>query len=182
MRRTVAILFLLKFYCKCVENMERKGEKIMAFFNDVATSSQSYDALRGKQLNGIFDDLPTKSQSYDALYGTQLNGVRETPLGKPLEYDSGTRVERYSLQRVDGQKTYASKKVVILPKNSPLRKLNMDKFVLTREKVYNPYDCDVISSGLKKTLKLFNKNGEVMFEGIDSIRQFMKSIAHIIRK
>lgn len=157
MWRTVSILPAFKFSCICVEKV--KEIKIMTSLNDVTASSQSYDVL----------------------FGTQLNGVRETPLGKPLDYDGGIRVERYSLQRVDGQKPYASRKVVTLPKNSPLRKLNMDKFVLTKEKAYNPYDCDEISSGLKKTLKLFNKNGEVMFEGADSIRQFMKSVAHLIR-
>ena len=157
LRRTVAILFLLKFSSECVENIERKGEKIMAFFNDVATSSQSYNVL----------------------YGIKHSDVRETPLGKPLDYDSGTRVERYSLQRVNGQKPYASKKVVTLPENSPLRRLNLDKFELIKEKVRG--DAGV-APGLKKTLKLFNKNGEVMFEGTESIRQFMKTIAHIIRK
>lgn len=139
--------------------MERKGEKIMAFFNDVATNSQSYDAL----------------------YGSRLDSMRKIPLGKPLEYDSGTRVERYSLQKVDGQKPYASEKVVTLPENSPLRRLNLDKFVLTKEKV-REYGDDEVAPGLKKTLKLLNKKGEVMFEGTGSIRQFMKSVAHIIRK
>lgn len=158
-RRTVAILFLLKFSGKCVENMERKGEKIMAFSNDVATNSLSYNVL----------------------YGIKNSDVREIPLGKPLEYDSGTRVERYSLQKVDGQKPYASEKVVTLPENSPLRKLNLDKFVLTKEKV-REFGDDEVAPGLKKTLKLLNKKGEVMFEGTGSIRQFMKSVAHLIRK
>lgn len=130
----------------------------------------------------FFCDVATGSKTYDVLYGRRPDGVKVTSLGKPHVYDNGIVVNRYSLQRVDGQKPYASKKVVTLPENSPLRKLNMDKFILTKEKAYNPYDCDAISSGLKKTLKLFNKNGEVMFEGADSIRQFMKSIAHVIRK
>ena len=128
----------------------------------------------------FFKDVAPNYQSYVELYGNR--DICETPLGKPLKYDNGTRVERYILQRTDGQKPYGSKKVVTLPKNSPLRKLNLDKFVLTKEKTHNRYDCDEISSGIKKTLKLFNKNGEVMFEGTDSIRKFMKSIAHLIRK
>ena len=103
------------------------------------------------------------------------------PLCAPLDFANGTRVERYSLQRVDGQKPYGSQKVVTLPENSPLRRLNLDKFELTKEKFPILWD-DNVAPGLKKTLKLFNKNGEVMFEGTGSIRQFMKSIAHIIRK
>ena len=128
-----------------------------------------------------FNDVATNSLSYNVLYGIKNSDVRETPLGKPLDYDSGTRVERYSLQRVNGQKPYASKKVVTLPENSPLRRLNLDKFELIKEKVRGFGDAGV-APGLKKTLKLFNKNGEVMFEGTGSIRQFMKSVAHIIRK
>lgn len=158
-RRTVAILFLLKFSCKCVENTESKGDKIMAFFNDVATNSQSYGAL----------------------YGSRLDNICENPPCAPLDFANGTRVERYSLQRCDGQIPYASKKVVILSENSPLRRLNLDKFELTKEKV-REFGDDEVAPGLKKTLKLFNKNGEVMFEGTGSIRQFMKSVAHIIRK
>ena len=129
----------------------------------------------------FFNDVATNSQSYNVLYGIKHNDVRETPLGKPLDYDSGTRVERYSLQRVNGQKPYASKKVVTLPENSPLRRLNLDKFELIKEKV-REFGGGGVAPGLKKTLKLFNKNGEVMFEGTESIRQFMKTIAHIIRK
>ena len=159
MRSAVSNFSVFKFLRKCVENIESKGEKFMAFFNDVATNSQSYNVL----------------------YGIKHSDVRETPLGKPLDYDSGTRVERYSLQRVNGQKPYASKKVVTLPENSPLRRLNLDKFELIKEKV-REFGGGGVASGLKKTLKLFNKNGEVMFEGTDSIRQFMKTIAHIIRK
>ena len=128
------------------------------------------------------NDVATSSQSYDALYGSRPDGVKETPLGKPHVYDNETVVKRYSLQRVDGQKPYASKKVVTLPENSPLRKLNMDKFVLTKEIVSSPYDCKKIFPEPQKWLQLFDKKGQVMFEDADSIRQFMKSIAHIIRK
>ena len=102
-------------------------------------------------------------------------------INKEQYFSNGTRVERYSLQRCDGQIPYASKKVVILSENSPLRRLNLDKFELTKEKV-REFGDDEVAPGLKKTLKLFNKNGEVMFEGTGSIRQFMKSVAHIIRK
>lgn len=137
--------------------MERKGEKIMAFFNDVAT----------------------KPQNYFELYGR--GPVRETPLGKPQNYDSGTIVERFILRREDGQRPFGSKKLVTLPDNSPLRRFGLDKFELTKEKFPVLWD-DNVAPGLKKTLKLFNKNGEVMFEGTGSIRQFMKSIAHVIRK
>ena len=158
MRCAVSNFSVFRFSCKCVENTESKGDKIMVNFNDVATNSQSYNAL----------------------YGSRLDNICENPPCAPLDFANGTRVERYSLQRVDGQKPYASKKVVILPKNSPLRRLNLDKFELTKEKVRMP--GDKVAPGLKKMLKLFNKNGEVMFEGTESIRQFMKTIAHIIRK
>ena len=127
-----------------------------------------------------FNDVATNSQSYNALYGSRLDNICENPPCAPLDFANGTRVERYSLQRVDGQKPYASKKVVILSENSPLRRLNLDKFELTKEKVRGFGDAGV-APGLKKTLKLFNKNGEVMFEGTGSIRQFMKSVAHLIR-
>lgn len=129
----------------------------------------------------FFNDVATNSQSYGALYGSRLDNICENPPCAPLDFANGTRVERYSLQRVDGQKPYASKKVVILSENSPLRRLNLDKFELTKEKV-REFGDDEVAPGLKKTLKLFNKNGEVMFEGTGSIRQFMKSVAHIIRK
>ena len=128
-----------------------------------------------------FNDVATNSQSYGALYGSRLDNICENPPCAPLDFANGTRVERYSLQRVDGQKPYASKKVVILPENSPLRRLNLDKFELIKEKVRN-YGDDEVAPGLKKTLKLFNEDGKVMFEGADSIRQFMKSVAHLIRK
>ena len=128
-----------------------------------------------------FNDVATNSQSYNALYGSRLDNICENPPCAPLDFANGTRVERYSLQRVDGQKPYASKKVVILSENSPLRRLNLDKFVLTKEKV-REFGDDEVAPGLIKILKLLNKKGEVMFEGTDSIRQFMKSIAHIIRK
>ncbi len=129
----------------------------------------------------FFNDVATNSQSYGALYGSRLDNICENPPCAPLDFANGTTVERYSLQRCDGQIPYASKKVVILPENSPLRRLNLDKFELTKEKF--PVLCDDnVAPGLKKTLKLFNKNGEVMFEGANSIRQFMKSIAHVIRK
>ena len=154
-RRTVSIFSAFRFSCKCVENMERKGEKIMAIFNDVATNLQSYVDLYGSV------------------------GQRKTPLGKPLEYASGTRVERYSLRRIDGAKPYASQKVVTLPKNSPLRKLNLDKFELTMKKVRLP--GDEIAPGFKKTLKLLDKDGIAMFEGADSIRKLMKSVALLMR-
>ena len=128
-----------------------------------------------------FNDVATNSQSYNALYGSRLDNICENPPCAPLDFANGTRVERYSLQRVDGQKPYASKKVVILSENSPLRRLNLDKFELTKKKV-REFGGGGVAPGLKKTLKLFNKNGEVMFEGTESIRQFMKTIAHIIRK
>ena len=92
-----------------------------------------------------------------------------------------TTIEKFSLQLDGGLKPYGSQKVVTLPENSPLRRLNLDKFELTKEKFPVLWD-DNVAPGLKKTLKLFNKNGEVMFEGANSIRQFMKSIAHVIRK
>ena len=129
----------------------------------------------------FFNDVATGSKTYDVLYGRRPDGVKVTSLGKPHVYDNGIVVNRYSLQRVDGQKPYASKKVVTLPENSPLRRLNLDKFELIKEKV-REFGGGGVAPGLKKTLKLFNKNGEVMFEGTGSIRQFMKSIAHVIRK
>ena len=129
----------------------------------------------------FFSDVATNSQSYGALYGSRLDNICENPPCAPLDFANGTRVERYSLQRCDGQIPYASKKVVILSENSPLRRLNLDKFELTKEKV-REFGDDEVAPGLKKMLKLFNKNGEVMFEGTGSIRQFMKSVAHIIRK
>ena len=129
----------------------------------------------------FFNDVATNSQSYGALYGSRLDNICENPPCAPLDFANGTRVERYSLQRCDGQIPYASKKVVILSENSPLRRLNLDKFELIKEKAPEVFG-DGIAPGLKKTLKLFNKNGEVMFEGTGSIRQFMKSVAHIIRK
>ena len=128
-----------------------------------------------------FNDVATNSQSYNALYGSRLDNICENPPCAPLDFANGTRVERYSLQRVDGQKPYASKKVVILSENSPLRRLNLDKFELIKEK-FREFGDDEVASGLKKTLKLFDQDGKVMFEGRGSIRQFMKSIAHIIRK
>ena len=158
MRCAVSIFSVFRFSCKCVENTESKGDKIMVNFNDVATNSQSYNAL----------------------YGSRLDNICENPPCAPLDFANGTRVERYSLQRVDGQKPYASKKVVILSENSPLRRLNLDKFELTKEKV-REFGDDEVAPGLKKTLKLLNKKGEVMFEGTGSIRQFMKSVAHLIR-
>lgn len=129
----------------------------------------------------FFNDVATNSQSYDALYGSRLDNICENPPCAPLDFANGTRVERYSLQRCDGQIPYASEKVVTLSENSPLRKLNLDKFVLTKEKV-REFGDDEVAPGLIKTLKLLNKKGEVMFEGTDSIRQFMKSVAHLIRK
>lgn len=128
----------------------------------------------------FFNDVATNSQSYGALYGSRLDNICENPPCAPLDFANGTRVERYSLQRCDGQIPYASKKVVILSENSPLRKLNLDKFVLTKEKV-REFGDDEVAPGLIKTLKLLNKKGEVMFEGTGSIRQFMKSVAHLIR-
>ena len=129
----------------------------------------------------FFNDVATGSKTYDVLYGRRPDGVKVTSLGKPHEYDDGTVVKRYSLQRVDGQKPYASKKVVTLPKNSPLRRLNLDKFELIKEKIPKVFGGD-IAPGLKKTLKLFDKDGRVMFEGAYSIQKFMKTIAHVIRK
>lgn len=128
-----------------------------------------------------FNDVATNSQSYNALYGSRLDNICENPPCAPLDFANGTRVERYSLQRVDGQKPYASKKVVILSENSPLRRLNLDKFELTKEKV-REFGGGKVAPGLKKTLKLFNQDGNLVFEGADSIRQFMKSVAHLIRK
>ena len=156
MRCTVSIFSAFRFSCKCVENMERKGEKIMAFFNDVAT----------------------KPQNYFELYGR--GPVRETPLGKPQNYDSGTIVERFILRREDGQRPFGSKKLVTLPDNSPLRRFGLDKFELIKEKRCN-FGMDVVP-GLKKTLKIFGQDGKELLLGADSIRQFMKSIAHVIRK
>lgn len=129
----------------------------------------------------FFNDVATNSQSYGALYGSRLDNICENPPCAPLDFANGTRVERYSLQRCDGQIPYASKKVVILSENSPLRRLNLDKFELTKEKV-REFGGGKVAPGLKKTLKLFNQDGNLVFEGADSIRQFMKSIAHIIRK
>ena len=129
----------------------------------------------------FFSDVATGSQSYDVLYGRRPGGEQKTLLGKPHEYADGTVVKRYSLQRVDGQKPYASKKVVTLPKNSPLRRLNLDKFELIKEKAPKIVGGG-IAPGLKKSLKLLDQDGRVMFEGADSIRQFMKTIAHVIRK
>ena len=128
----------------------------------------------------FFNDVATNSQSYGALYGSRLDNICENPPCAPLDFANGTRVERYSLQRCDGQIPYASKKVVILSENSPLRRLNLDKFVLTKEKV-REFGDDEVAPGLIKILKLLNKKGEVMFEGTGSIRQFMKSVAHLIR-
>ena len=180
MWRAVSKFLAFKFSCKCVENIESKGEKIMAFFNDVATSSQSYDALYGKQLNGFFDDI--KPQTYDALYGK--GPVREIPLGEPSKKDGKKEkaiVDKFILRREDGQLPCGSKKVVTLPDNSPLRKFGLDRFELTREKVCQFGSSDV-APGLKKTLKLFGQGSEPLFVGRDSIRKFMETIAHVIRK
>ena len=182
MRCTVSIFSAFKLSCICVENIESKGEKIMAFFNDVATSSQSYDALHGKQLNGIFDDIPTKPQTYDALYGK--GPVREIPLGEPSNKGGKKEkaiVDKFILRREDGQLPCGSKKVVTLPDNSPLRKFGLDRFELTKEKVSEPW-ADEVASGLKKTLKVFGQGNEELFVGKDSIRKFMETIAHVIRK
>ncbi len=131
-------------------------------------------------LNGV----GTASSSFTTLYGDINEDIVKSELCEPIKIkgkNGTTTVEKFSLQLDGGPKPYGSQKVVTLPENSPLRSLNLDKFELTKEKFPILWDDDV-APGLKKTLKLFNKNGKVMFEGTGSIRQFMKSIAHIIRK
>lgn len=73
------------------------------------------------------------------------------------------------------------KKVVTLSDNSPLKKFGLDRFELTREKFSESWS-DEVAPGLEKTLKVFGQGNEELFVGRDSIRQFMKSIAHVIRK
>ena len=160
MRCTVSIFSAFKFSCICVENIESKGEKIMAFFDDVATSPQSYVALYGK------------------------GPVREIPLGEPSNKGGKKEkaiVDKFILRREDGQLPCGSKKVVTLPDNSPLRKFGLDRFELTKEKV-RVHWSDKVASGLKKTLKVFGQGNEELFVGKDSIRKFMETIAHVIRK
>ena len=131
-------------------------------------------------LNGVGID----SRGFTTLYGDLNEDIVRSELCEPLKIkgkNGTTTIEKFSLQLDGGLKPYGSQKVVTLPENSPLRRLNLDKFELTKEKFPVLWD-DNVAPGLKKTLKLFNKNGEVMFEGANSIRQFMKSIAHVIRK
>ena len=131
-------------------------------------------------LNGVGID----SRGFTTLYGDLNEDIVRSELCEPIKIkgkNGTTTIEKFSLQLDGGLKPYGSQKVVTLPENSPLRRLNLDKFELTKEKFPVLWD-DNVAPGLKKTLKLFNKNGEVMFEGADSIRQFMKSIAHVIRK
>ena len=131
-------------------------------------------------LNGVGID----SRGFTTLYGDLNDDIVRSELCEPIKIkgkNGTTTIEKFSLQLDGGLKPYGSQKVVTLPENSPLRRLNLDKFELTKEKFPILWD-DNVAPGLKKTLKLFNKNGQVMFEGADSIRQFMKSIAHVIRK
>ena len=131
-------------------------------------------------LNGVGID----SRGFTTLYGDLNEDIVRSELCEPIKIkgkNGTTTIEKFSLQLDGGLKPYGSQKVVTLPENSPLRRLNLDKFELTKEK-FPIFGDDNVAPGLKKTLKLFNKNGEVMFEGTGSIRQFMKSIAHIIRK
>lgn len=131
-------------------------------------------------LNGVGID----SRGFTTLYGDLNEDIVRSELCEPIKIkgkNGTTTIEKFSLQLDGGLKPYGSQKVVTLPENSPLRRLNLDKFELTKEKFPILWD-DNVAPGLKKTLKLFNKNGQVMFEGADSIRQFMKSIAHVIRK
>ena len=131
-------------------------------------------------LNGVGID----SRGFTTLYGDLNEDIVRSELCEPIKIkgkNGTTTIEKFSLQLDGGLKPYGSQKVVTLPENSPLRRLNLDKFELTKEKFTVLWD-DNVAPGLKKTLKLFNKNGEVMFEGANSIRQFMKSIAHVIRK
>ena len=131
-------------------------------------------------LNGVGID----SRGFKTLYGDLNEDIVRSELCEPIKIkgkNGTTTIEKFSLQLDGGLKPYGSQKVVTLPENSPLRRLNLDKFELTKEKFPVLWD-DNVAPGLKKTLKLFNKNGEVMFEGANSIRQFMKSIAHVIRK
>ena len=131
-------------------------------------------------LNGVGID----SRGFTTLYGDLNEDIVRSELCEPIKIkgkNGTTTIEKFSLQLDGGLKPYGSQKVVTLPENSPLRRLNLDKFELTKEKFPILWD-DNVAPGLKKTLKLFNKNGEVMFEGADSIRQFMKSVAHLIRK
>ena len=124
------------------------------------------------------------SRGFTTLYGDLNEDIVRSELCEPIKIkgkNGTTTIEKFSLQLDGGLKPYGSQKVVTLPENSPLRRLNLDKFELTKEKFPVLWD-DNVAPGLKKTLKLFNKNGEVMFEGANSIRQFMKSIAHVIRK
>ena len=131
-------------------------------------------------LNGVGIDF----RGFTTLYGDLNEDIVRSELCEPIKIkgkNGTTTIEKFSLQLDGGLKPYGSQKVVTLPENSPLRRLNLDKFELTKEKFPVLWD-DNVAPGLKKTLKLFNKNGEVMFEGANSIRQFMKSIAHVIRK
>lgn len=131
-------------------------------------------------LNGVGID----SRGFTTLYGDLNEDIVRSELCEPIKIkgkNGTTTIEKFSLQLDGGLKPYGSQKVVTLPENSPLRRLNLDKFELTKEK-FPILGDDNVAPGLKKTLKLFNKNGEVMFEGTGSIRQFMKSVAHLIRK
>lgn len=131
-------------------------------------------------LNGVGIDF----RGFTTLYGDLNEDIVRSELCEPIKIkgkNGTTTIEKFSLQLDGGLKPYGSQKVVTLPENSPLRRLNLDKFELTKEKFPILWD-DNVAPGLKKTLKLFNKNGQVMFEGADSIRQFMKSIARVIRK
>ena len=130
----------------------------------------------------FFNDVATSSQSFKALYGG--GPVREIPLGEPSKKDGKKEkaiVDKYILRREGGQLPYGSKKVVTLPDNSPLRKFGLDRFELTREKVSN-FSGTAATPRLRKTLKLFGQGSDPLFVGSDSIRKFIKTIAHVIRK
>ncbi len=130
----------------------------------------------------FFNDVATSSQSFKALYGG--GHVREIPLGEPSKKDGKKEkaiVDKYILRREGGQLPYGSKKVVTLPDNSPLRKFGLDRFELTRVKVPNS-SYTAANPRLSKTLYLFGQGSDPLFVGSDSIRKFIKTIAHVIRK
>ena len=132
-------------------------------------------------LNGV----GAASRSFTTLYGDIDEDTVRSELCEPIKIkgkNGTTTIEKFSLQLDGRSKPYGSQKVVTLPENSPLRRLNLDKFELTKEKCPSLLWEDMVAPEIKKTLKVFDQDGKVMFEGANSIRQFMKSVAHIIRK
>ena len=120
---------------------------------------------------------------YKEIYGSYDAKTEEIPLHKkPIEIEGPngtTTIKKYVVKREGAKKPYKSVKKVTLPENSPLRKLNIDKFVLTTMKTEH-FNGDV-EKGVEKAICMFNKEGEAILLGRDNIRQFMKAVRSMIR-